>query len=157
VGFVCRGMESTLIIGLFGACGDATTRYPTPAPMVPKTDFSKWDAVPEAAPDQAVHRVVILAQLRDNATGELRVYKTSGYFFAEDILVNQQHPNTFTWEDGNNSCDCNRRTFFIRANGEACEDNDYEVACTDGNFSANLINPRTGVCYYREFETPDTV
>ncbi len=86
-------------------------------------------------------RVNVLVHIRKNDTGEVRIYKDDLYL-DEDGL-----PNTFMWQDGNYACDCNRRLFFARVNGE---DEDWESCCSDTEYSVNIILGHK--CIYSEFE-----
>ncbi len=89
-------------------------------------------------------KVEIIAEIRNNLTGEIRLYMTEGIMEEGD-----DHPHTFIWEEGNYSCDCNREIFFFRAGGERAPDE--ESACTDDRYSVNLVNPITGKAFYDEF------
>ncbi len=55
--------------------------------------------------------------------------------------------NDFLWSEGNYSCDCNRKIEF---NDEY--DGWSDEPCTDGNYLANLENPKDNKVFYREFE-----
>jgi hypothetical protein len=88
--------------------------------------------------------VSVIAEIRENATGEVREHRS------DEILDDgEETPNTYMWEEGNYSCDCNRRLFFERANGE---DEDIDSQCTGGKFSVRLRNAKTGKIYYDEFD-----
>lgn len=90
--------------------------------------------------------VKVLARIRKNKTGEIRNY------YCENILEEgEEFPNTFIWEDGNYACDCNRELFFLRALNESDEDSFDNRECSNGDYSIQLINPRTNVMYYAEF------
>ena len=87
--------------------------------------------------------VSVIAEIRENSTGEVREYRT------KDILRDfESEPSEFTWSDGNYACDCNRALFFARANNEP---EDWETSCSDGKFSVRLRNAKTGRVYYDEF------
>lgn len=88
--------------------------------------------------------VKIIAQIRKNSTGEVRDYPT--YAIIED---GEESPDTYIWEDGNFSCDCNRRLFFLRANND--EEPDDED-CGDTAFSVRLLNAKDRACYYSELD-----
>lgn len=90
--------------------------------------------------------VECIAQIRNNATGEIREYETQ-----EMLEEGDEHPSTFNWEENNFSCDCNRLLFFKRAKGEVA-DGDWDVECTDGKFSVNLMNKKDRKVYYREYD-----
>jgi len=49
--------------------------------------------------------------------------------------------NAFWWDEGNGSCDCNRRIEFFRAHGVSDDDIfDYEdEECSEGEFSAIFV------------------
>lgn len=88
-----------------------------------------------------------IANIRKNATGEVRRYETE-----ELINDGEAHPSAFNWEENNYSCDCNRELFFGYAGGLQYEDMP-DPKCTHGRYSVNLENPVTGEIYYREFES----
>lgn len=110
-------------------------------------DLSGWDVVEETQPGRTIATVKVMAHIRRNETGEVRALPINDYFFDGDTA----HPSPYNWEEGNYSCDCNRLIFFNRFVGVEMGDDDEEVACTDGLFSVNLENPKTGKIYYREF------
>ena len=89
--------------------------------------------------------VECIAEIRKNDTGEIREYETH-----EILEIGDEHPSVFNWEENNYSCDCNRLLFFNRVKGEE-KDEDWDVECTDGNFSVNLKNKKDGKVYYREY------
>jgi len=55
--------------------------------------------------------------------------------------------NTYWWEDGNASCDCNRELFFLRARKE---DEPEDTRCGTGRFSVRLSDADTGELLYDE-------
>lgn len=85
----------------------------------------------------------IIAHIKNNETGEIREYKTDAIWDEE-----KNAPNASVWEEGNFSCDCNRYLFFQRAKDE---DEDEDVECSDGKYSVNLQNHKTGAYFYKEF------
>ena len=90
--------------------------------------------------------VACIAEIRCNATGEIREYET------EELLFDgEDFPYVFNWEENNNSCDCNRSLYFKRAKNEEINDDDWDTVCSDGKYSVNLKNKLDGVVYYREF------
>jgi hypothetical protein len=95
-------------------------------------------------PIAGCQRVEAVAHIRNNSTGEVRLYKTD-----ELLEDGSPHPNTFIWEEGNYSCDCNRALFFGYALNQQWEDIDHP--CGEGGFSVALQNPVTGLFYYNEF------
>lgn len=78
----------------------------------------------------------ILVHIRKNKTGEIRIYNDIIYF--DDVYM---------WEDGNYSCDCNRRLFFARANNE---EEDWESGCGNTEYSVNIFLDNK--CIYSEFD-----
>lgn len=85
-------------------------------------------------------KVDILVHIRKNDTGEIRVHKDSLYLGEDGI------PVTFIWEEGNYSCDCNRRLFFARANNE---EEDWNSGCSAREYSVNIMLGNE--CIYSEF------
>jgi len=88
--------------------------------------------------------VECVAEIRNNATGEIREHETH-----EILSIVEEYPSVFNWKENNFSCDCNRRIFFNSANGE---DTKSDIDCSNGQFSVNLKNKKDGVVYYREFD-----
>jgi len=84
--------------------------------------------------------VAIVAHIRKNETGEVRLYESSARISDEDGL-----PHAYIWMEGNYSRDCNRAIFF----GDSPVSEDME--CSDGKYSVNLENPVDGQVFYREF------
>lgn len=68
--------------------------------------------------------------IRKNETGEVRVYKH------ELDLEEDGSFDTYLWEEGNYSCDCNRALFFARVNGE---EEDWELPCSDIEYSVEIF------------------
>lgn len=89
--------------------------------------------------------VVVRVEIRKNATGEIREFETTLLF---DDFGGDKYPNYFIWEEGNYSCDCNRRLFFARAN---CEEEDWQSGCGDTEYSVSILL-EDGECIYSEFE-----
>lgn len=88
--------------------------------------------------------VAIVAEIRDNATGVVRQYQS------DDILMRgDAEPSSYVWEDGNYSCDCNRRLFFARA---ANDDENFDSECSYGLYSVRLRNKKSGRVFYSEFD-----
>lgn len=85
--------------------------------------------------------VPILVHIRKNDTGEIRIYNCMTYFDDADL------PSIYVWEDGNYSCDCNRRLFFARINNE---EEDWESGCSDTEYSINIFLDND--CIYSEFD-----
>lgn len=91
--------------------------------------------------------VSVIAEIKNNKTGEIREYKTEEYISKDEKL-----PNTFNWSDNNFSCDCNRYLFFKYANNEKVSDDEMDsIECSDGKFSVNLKNEKNNQYYYKEF------
>jgi len=87
--------------------------------------------------------IKIIAEIRNNKAMTIHSYPTTAIWNEEE-----ESPQIFIWKDGNFSCDCNRHLFFQRAIGE--EESDIE--CSEGKYSVNLRNPRTGMYFYKEFK-----
>ena len=86
-------------------------------------------------------KVDVLVHIRKNETGEVRIWK-------DDLNLHEDgSPNLFMWVYGNYSCDCNRRLFFARVNGE---DEDWESDCSNTEYSINVMFGNE--CIYSEFE-----
>lgn len=83
--------------------------------------------------------VKVLARIRRNDSGEVRSYESTSSYDDEVGGV-----NPYWWSEGNAGCDCNRHLFFTKY--------DSEIDCSEGLYSVNLINPKTGEVFYREFE-----
>ncbi len=102
--------------------------------------------------------IPIIAHIRLNATGEVRQFwaevlsEGESYGKTGDAKIDSS-PNPFIWEEGNYSCDCNRRIFFEDAGDEEERDFD-EYPCGEESFSVNLEWP-AGIIFYREFGKPE--
>ena len=79
--------------------------------------------------------------IRNNKTNEIREHSHLA-LLDKDLSCNL---DLYLWEEGNFSCDCNRRLFFYP--GQEFEDD----PCGDEEFSVNIINPKTGLVIYKEF------
>jgi hypothetical protein len=114
-----------------------------------QTLLAQWDATPLECKVSwdPIAEVAITALIRCNATGEIRQHETKGY-----VGEDESGPSTFIWEEGNYSCDCNRHIFFHVAGGGDYEDDEADIECSDGKYSVNLVNPKTGEVFYREFD-----
>ena len=88
--------------------------------------------------------VKIIAHIRKNSSGEVRKYETDSLWDTDN-----NEPNIFIWEEGNYSCDCNRRLFFARVKNE---EEDWVSQCSRDGYSVNLQNPKNGEFFYKEFE-----
>lgn len=86
--------------------------------------------------------VAVKAEIRLNATGEVRDCSTEGI-----ILAGDQNPVTYIWEEGNFSCDCNRAIFFGAKGADG-----PNSRCGEGAFSVRLRNAKTGAIFYDEFD-----
>lgn len=65
--------------------------------------------------------------IRDNETGELRLYEHPDF----DTEVGDAF-SPFIWDEGNYGCDCNRYLFFQRAIGADEKD---DILCGDTRYS----------------------
>ncbi len=96
--------------------------------------------------------VRVIAEIRHNSSGEVRKHETH-----EILERGEAYPSPFNWEENNNSCDCNRKLFFIRAvdpnycASSVSDDEDDPLPCGEGEYSVRLVNPVTNVPYYAEF------
>lgn len=106
----------------------------------------KWIKSDMQNPLKDAFWVEIITEIRHNKTGEIVVFEDEAVMFQ-----NEEHPDTWIWNEGNYSCDCNRRLFFKRAKGEETKE-DWDVPCSDGKYSVNLKNKKDGKIYYQEFE-----
>lgn len=81
--------------------------------------------------------ISLKVEIRRNADGVV----------ATDVWDNWEY-NTYWWEEGNASCDCNREIFFLGALKQPEPD---EVECGEGKYSVRLSNNVTGEVLYDEF------
>lgn len=77
---------------------------------------------------------------------KLEICRNSDGEVATDFWANLEY-NTYWWERGNASCDCNRELFFLRARNENDPD---DTECSDGRFSVRLSDADTGEILYDE-------
>ena len=97
------------------------------------------------------HRVQVVLEIRDLATGEVRKGNDHEYVWHKD----NGEWSDFNWSENNFSCDCNRHLFFGRLGGE--ELGDDTVKCgwpeyPDGRFEVRITNPATGDVMYEDGE-----
>lgn len=79
-------------------------------------------------------------RITDTKTGETREYKMDEY---ED----EDGWSSYSWVEGNYSCNDNRGNFFARAGGE----DDYDLPCGDGRFRVDaVIRDSNGEILYAE-------
>lgn len=92
--------------------------------------------------------VATVVEIRCNATGEVREYEAN-----EIKMDDEETPSASIWREGNLGCDCNRRPFFVRAEGKE-EDWDSELInpCSEGLYSVRLRSKKTGRVFYSEFD-----
>lgn len=79
----------------------------------------------------------IKLEIRRNSDGFIAVENWPSFNF-----------NTFWFEEGNASCDCNRELFFVRALGV---DEPDDIDCSNGRFSVRISNSDSGYILYDEF------
>ena len=103
-----------------------------------KQDKNKWS-------DEPLWWVLVEVHIKEVATGEVRVYATEEPL---ELCGGEYYLSVFNWEENNYACDCNREIFFNRVKGIEIENQE----CSDGRFLVNLVNPKLGETYYREFE-----
>lgn len=77
---------------------------------------------------------------------KLEIRRNADGVVATDIWKDWDY-NTYWWEDGNASCDCNRELFFLRARNE---DDSEDTECGDKRFSVRLSDADTGEVLYDE-------
>uniref|UniRef100_A0A6M3LKE5 Uncharacterized protein n=1 Tax=viral metagenome TaxID=1070528 RepID=A0A6M3LKE5_9ZZZZ len=95
-------------------------------------------------PHNEGENVRTIVTIRDNKTGEERTYE-SYCIWDED----SQCPCTFIWEEGNYSCDCNRKIFFGQAMGEEYDDD--ETPCGDNAYSVKIVSKKNpSIVIYRD-------
>lgn len=85
--------------------------------------------------------VAAKVHIRKNDTGEIRVYDS-------DLFLEDGFPSVYIWEEGNYSCDCNRRLIFARVNDD--DDEDWESGCGETEYSVNVFVD--GKLIYFEFD-----
>lgn len=88
--------------------------------------------------DKEVVWVPITVRITNTETNETREFQTKLY-------TTKDYDGIWHWEEGNNSCDCNRLWDFERAGGEELTE---EPPCGDGFFTVELI--RDGKTIYSE-------
>lgn len=85
--------------------------------------------------------------ITDEATGETVVYRDEQEY-SEEWDDEDPNPTLFIWEEGNYSCDCNRRLFFERAKGndpglnQPCGETRYSVLGYDRITGSILFDGR---------------
>jgi len=88
-------------------------------------------------------RFNVKALIRDTVTGFTVVSQQPCFFYE-----GRDEWDDYAWRDGNQSCDCNRRDYFLLAMGfERCR----HAECGHGRFLANLYTERNRL-FYKEFE-----
>lgn len=80
--------------------------------------------------------------IRNNTTGEIRECGPTDYDHTDQAR--------YQWEEGNYSCDCNRRHFYLDNYGEENMDD----RCSDGEFSARVLDPDGNEIYSDFNEVP---
>lgn len=116
----------------------------------PTPNAEPWIDAPDYAATLSPHMrderwVRIQVRIRENSSGLVRTWSDHAGFTDDS----EQEPSIFIWTEGNYSCDCNRRLFFLWACGEAEADGD-ERACSDTEYSIEVINPANGRVIYSE-------
>lgn len=76
----------------------------------------------------------------------LEIRRNADGVVATDVWEDWDY-NTYWWEEGNASCDCNRELFFLRARNE---DDSEDTECGDERFSVRLSDADTGEVLYDE-------
>ena len=107
--------------------------------------MEEWEIVDvQMHPQKDGKWVATVAEIRDNTTGIVREYQNDAFLTNGDA-----EPSAYIWEDGNYSCDCNRRLLFARAAGE---DEDWDGGCSDELYSVRVRNKKSGRVFYSEFD-----
>ncbi len=109
--------------------------------IMKNSDWTDWNNQ-ERCPENS-RWVCVDAHIRCDKTGEIAIDKS---YLA--IGNDEDAPDPWIWEEGNYACNCNRPSFFGHAGG--AYDGDGE--CANEEFSVNLVNPKTGEVFYREFD-----
>jgi hypothetical protein len=113
--------------------------------LKPHVKWMEYDGPKDDHPVWKSPTVWVDVQLRHNATGEVRTSRQWMIYEPED----GEHPSDYIYSEGNYSCDCNRHLFFHRAAGV---EPDEDCPCGDEAYSVNLVNPKDGAVFYREFQ-----
>ena len=87
------------------------------------------------------YMVDIVVDLLEVSTGNTSKYRDEILIEADSCGLN--YPELYIWEEGNYSCDCNRRSFFY---GKFVEDS----PCGDVEYLVKISNAQTGEVYYDE-------
>lgn len=91
--------------------------------------------------------------IRNNSTGEIRTIEDDARFYQSNGDVREQEDGdiedlfTYMWDEGNYSCDCNRRSYF---EGHYVEDS----PCGEEAFSVR-VRYKGEVAYNELEEAPD--
>lgn len=111
--------------------------------------LENWDVIDSEVwkPVKGYAWVKAVARIRKEETGEVRAFNTQ-----ELLEDGADYPGVFNWEENNFSCDCNRENFFEQAGGNMDFFDSEEKHCSDGRFRVNLVNPKNGEVYYKEFD-----
>lgn len=90
--------------------------------------------------------VPIFVDIRRNVDGAVRTVSTEAYW-NDGRNDPTPGPELFIWQEGNQSCDCNRADEFARAGGEA----DPDVECGSEAFSIQ-VRDGSGRVIYSEWD-----
>lgn len=83
--------------------------------------------------------------IQEIATGREVSFEETGIFDPNE------HAVVYLWEEGNYSCDCNRRLFFYRAIGDAEKERDaWDKPCSQDQYRARVCSAKTGRVIYEE-------
>lgn len=96
--------------------------------------------------------VGLIHRVRENSTGAVSE-SLSPHGVCAGELLGIEDVNPFIWDEGNWSCDCNRRYDFMRGLGASAKDiaNAPDEPCTEHIFSLEVVNPATGDVIYSDF------
>lgn len=68
--------------------------------------------------------------------------------FSDELLIVDNEPCIYIWEEGNYSCDCNRSLFWHREQGLII--NDEYVPCSEGEYKVSIYRADNGALIYGE-------
>lgn len=94
-------------------------------------------------PPAGTYEVEIDVHIRCAATGEVRVYHDTGL-----VDIEGDRFSDYIWEEGNFSCDCNRRIFFRRAGNE--DEGGMHTCGQDAYVVEKIVRCDTGTIVYAD-------
>jgi hypothetical protein len=105
----------------------------------------KWvmNSIHKGSSGDMIITVDTYALIMDTNTKEITNVKNETW-----LLEPNWQPFLYSWESGNNSCDCNRYLYVCRATGATPIDC---FPCTDGQYLVNLYNAKNNSVIYSEY------